>query len=131
MKTLFINFLSGLKNLIAEIEAKLEALGSELVTVFEEAFPAAEQAAIADLLPLGKQIVTDLQNQGNLTGKQIAAEALAQLETAMVAAGKDFVVTFGMQAISIVMAQQVGNSSTATSTVSNGGNLPGGAQIGS
>lgn len=129
-QTFWQGILSTLKDLVSIIEAKLEALGSELVTIFEQAFPAAEQAAIADLIPLGKQIITDLQNQGNLTGKQIASEALIQMETALVAAGKDFVVTFAMQAVSIVMAQQVGNTSTATSTASNAGTLPGGVQTG-
>lgn len=130
MKNLLTEFLNALKNMISTIETKLEALGSELVTIFEQSFPAAEQAAIQELLPLGKQIITDLQNQGNLTGKQIAAEALAQIETALLAAGKDFVVTFAMQAISIIMAQQVGNTSSATSTISNSGNLPAGDQLG-
>lgn len=130
MNAFLTGVLAGLKNLISIIEAKLEALGSELITIFEQSFPAAEQAAIADLLPLGKQIITDLQNQGNLTGKQIAAQALAQMETSLLAAGKDFVVTFAMQAISIVMAQQVGNTADATANVSNGGNLPGGEQQG-
>lgn len=115
--------LADLKALLA----KIESFGSELISIFEEAFPTAEQAAIADLLPLGKQIITDLQNQGNLTGKQIASEALVQMETALIAAGKDFVVTFVMQAISIVMAQQIGNTTTATSSVSNAGTLPGGS----
>ena len=44
------------------------------------------------------------------------------------AAGKDFVITFAMQAVSTVMAQQVGN--VTASTVTNGGNLSGGTQTG-
>jgi hypothetical protein len=128
MKILIANFLSALKNLIGSLELKLEALGSEVVTIFEEAFPAAEQAAIQELFPLGTTIISDLKNQGGLTNKQIASEALAQIETALLAAGKDFVITFAMQAISIVMSQQVGN--TSASTVSNGGTLPGGTQVG-
>lgn len=117
MKSALINALDNawiaLKNWLQEAETEIEIL-------WGAAFPAAEQAAIAALLPLGTTIIQDLQSSGTLTSKQIASEALAQMETALVAAGKDFVVTFAMQAISTIMAQQVGNVSA--STVSNGGN---------
>lgn len=117
MKSALINALDNawiaLKKWLQEEETEIEIL-------WAASFPAAEQAAIAALLPLGTTIIQDLQSSGTLTSKQIASEALAQMETALVAAGKDFVVTFAMQAISTIMAQQVGNVSA--STVSNGGN---------
>ena len=122
--------ITDLENAWSAFKGWLASLESEMILIWQQAFPAAEQAAIAALIPMGQQIITDLQNQGNLTGKQIASEALEQMETALVAAGKDFVITFAMQAVSTVMAQKVGNTATATSTVSNGGSLPGGTQIG-
>lgn len=121
MKTLFLDFIAGLKSLITLIETKLESFGSELVTIWEESYPPAAHQAILDLLPLGSQIIKDLQNQGGLSGKEIASEALSQMETALVSAGKDFVITFAIQAIAIIMQQQ--GVSTAAG---NGGNLPGG-----
>jgi hypothetical protein len=113
--------LNDLRALLAKVESLAQAAENEFITIWSAAFPAAEQAAIQALLPLGTTIITDLQSSGTLTSKQIASEALAQMETALVAAGKDFVMTFAMQAISTVMAQQVGNVSA--STISNGGNV--------
>ena len=113
--------ITALDNAWIALKNWLLAAESEFEVIWGAAFPAAEQAAIAALMPLGASIITDLQSSGTLTSKQIASEALVQMETALVAAGKDFVVTFAMQAISTVMAQQVGNVSG--STVTNGGNV--------
>ena len=114
-------FITDLDNAWAAVKAELQKIGTEFYVIWCAAFPAAEQAAIAALIPLGTQIVSDLQSSGTMTNKQIAAEALAQMETALLAAGKDFVITFAMQAVSTVMAQKLGNSSA--STISNGGNV--------
>jgi len=113
--------ITALDNAWNTLKAWLQEAETELEVIWGAAFPAAEQAAIAALLPLGTSIIKDLQSSGTLTSKQIAAEALAQMETALVAAGKDFVITFAMQAISTIMAQQVGN--VTASTVTNGGNV--------
>lgn len=113
--------LTALEDALKDVENWLEEAKDEFEVIWGAAFPAAEQAAIAALIPLGTSIITDLQSSGTLTNKQIGIEALAQMETALIAAGKDFIMTFAMQAISTVMAQQVGNVSA--STVSNGGNV--------
>lgn len=120
--------LTDLKALLAKIEAFAQEAETEFLLIWQKSFPAAEQAAINALTPLATTIITDLQNQGGLTNKQIGLEALSQLETAAIAAGKDFVMTFAMQAISTVQAQLAGNVSA--STVSNAGTLPNGTQTG-
>lgn len=113
--------LADLKALVS----KLESMAYSLWTDIEQAFPAAEQAAIKDLMPLAQQIISDLDNQGGLTGKQIVAEALSQIETALINAGKDFVITLATQAIAIEMAKQ-----GIKTAAGNSGNLAGGTQTG-
>lgn len=118
MKNALIN---ALDSAWAALKSWLQEAENEFEVIWATAFPAAESAAIAELLPLGTKIITDLQSSGTLTSKQIATEALAQMETSLVAAGKDFIVTFALQAISTIMAQKVGN--VTASTVSNAGNV--------
>ena len=114
--------LNDLKALISKIESIAVTLWQDV----EQAFPAAEQAAIKDLIPLAQQIVNDLNNQGGLTGKEIVAEALAQIETALVKAGKDFIITLATQAVAIAIA----NAGVQTAA-GNSGNMPDGNSSGS
>lgn len=111
--------LNALKAIITQIEGKISGFWQDL----EQAFPAASQAAIADMAPLALQIVSDLNGQTGLDGKQVASLALSQLETSLMAAGKTFVIAEATGAIAIAMGK------TGTSTaVTNGGSLPGGVQ---
>lgn len=116
---MWASILAGLKAIIATLESDAMNFWHDI----EAAFPAASQAAIADMAPLALSIVSDLNNQAGLNGKQIASEALAQLETALMNAGKDFIIAEATGAIAIAM----GKSGTQTAS-GNGGVLQGGNQ---
>ena len=116
---MWASILTALKGIIATLESDAMSFWHDI----EAAFPAASQAAIAEMAPLAQQIVSDLNNQSGLNGKQIAGEALTQLEAALMNAGKDFVIAEATGAIAIAMGK------TGTQTQSgNGGNLTGGVQ---
>lgn len=111
--------LSALKGIISQIENGLSKFWQDI----EEAFPDASQAAISELTPLAMTIVNDLNGQSGLSGKQVVSEALAQVETALLAAGKTFIIQEALGAIAIAVAK------TGTQTAAgNGGVLPQGNQ---
>ena len=115
MKTLFMEFLTAIEGLIAKIKVDLEAIGSALWPAIEAAFTAAEQAEINSLIPIAEGIVNGL-NAGT-DPKVMFSDALAALETSLVASGKTFVLTLATQAVTLAIDNLKGSTGTGNQGV--------------
>ena len=123
MKALFVEFLNAVKALISKIEVDLEAIGSALWPAIEAAFTAAEQAEINSLIPIAEGIVNGL-NAGT-DPKVMFSDALAALETSLVASGKTFVLTLATQAVTLAIDNLKGSTGNGNQGVLDQGNSTG------
>jgi hypothetical protein len=116
MKNIILTFVSWLEAGLAKLKVDLEAIGSALWPAIEQAFTAAEQQEIQNLIPIAEGIVSGMD--AGEDPKAMFAAALAALETSLIASGKTFVLTLAAQAVTLAIDNLKGSSGTG-----NGGDV--------
>jgi hypothetical protein len=120
VKNIITTFITWIEAGLAKLKVDLEAIGSALWPAIEAAFTAAEQAEINALIPIAENVVTGINNSTD--PKQLFADALAGLETSLVASGKTFVLTLATQAVTLAIDNLKGNTGNGNEGVLSAGN---------
>ena len=114
MNKIFSEFITWLEAGLAKLKVDLEAIGSALWPAIEEAFTAAEQQEINALIPIAQEVLSGI---GTTDPKTLFAEALAGVETSLIAAGKTFVLTLASQAVTLAIDKLKGATGTGNEGV--------------